>query len=137
MDVEAFLRALESADDEADYGDVPAGETLGSITGRLAAPPDKFLRITKETAGLGYGPGDLVAISREREPHDGEGIVTRIDGKLRLGNFRENQGAREIQVQNPALDKAEANGNRKGAEEAEVLAIVVGGIITTGMNRAS
>ena len=137
MDDQAFLRALESADNEGDDGDVPEGETLGSLTGRLAAPPERFLLITEETAGLRYGAGDLVAISREREPHDGEGVVTRIDGKLRLETFREHQGAREIQVQNPTLDTAEANGNREDAEEAEVLAIVVGGIITTGMNRAS
>ena len=135
MDEERLLRAVELGDGEGDDRDVLEDETLGTITGRFATAPEGFLLITEETAGLRYEPGDLVAISREREPQDGEGVVAQIGGRIRLGSFRENQGAREVQVEDRATGTAEADGNKNDVEEAKVLAIVVGGIITTGRAR--
>ena len=132
MDENELLRAMEIGEDEDDGGDIPHIGTLDSLAGRFAAPPEGFLLITEETAGTGYSPGDLVAISREREPQDGEGVVARIGGKIRLGSYRENQGVKEIQVEDLAERRAVASRSTNGAGEAEVLAIVVGGIITTG-----
>lgn len=130
MDREEFLAATKGEEERSDDGDIIRRNTLGLIGRRFAERPEGFLLVTEETAGLGYGPGDLVALSREREPKDGEGVAARIGDKIRLGSFRENQGTKEVQVNDVATGTTEAIGDE--TEEAEVLAIVIGGIITTG-----
>ena len=132
MDAKELLHGLEQGDD-GDLG-ATASEVLKSVVNRFGAKPEGFLLITEETAALRYQPGDLVAFSRQREPQDGDGVVARIDGVLRLGIYRENDGAKEVRVEDRASGTTEANGNKTSAEEAEVevVASVVGGIITTG-----
>ena len=132
MDEKEFLRTIEIGEDGGDDGDVPQIGTLDSIADRFAAPPEGFLLITEETAGIGYGPGDLVAISREQMPQDGKGVVVRIAGKVKLGRFHKHQGVQEIQIDNLRNDKAKSGRKARGEDEAEVLAVIVGGIITKG-----
>lgn len=107
----------------------PRLDDYASFSELFEGPPDYFLRVRGDSMdNVGFATGDVVAVQREREPKEGDVVVARFGEGITLKRYHRNGSGVELQPES-ANAEHEPIQVEPGAEDFEIVGVVVGGIV--------
>lgn len=113
--------------DETDP-DRPRIDGLEAVFGET---PELFVRAANDSmSGAGVCKGDLIAITRSREPEDGELVAARIDGTVELRRFRRTANGDMLQPEPAMWAATEQAGRRADAGNVKLLGVEIASMKT-------
>ena len=110
--------------------DLPRLHDLESVLGQFEARPDYLVRVEGDSLDrAGFASGDIVAIHRQPEAHDGDIVLARIGDEVTLKRYQRT-GPKTIELQ-PVSNNPDHEPIQVGptTSDAEIVGIVVGAII--------
>ena len=118
--------------DETDP-DRPRIDGLEAVFGET---PDLFVCVANDSMRkVGVCKGDLVAITRSREPQDGEVVAARIDGTVELRTFRRTANGDMLQPEPAMWTATEQARTRADAGNVTLLGVEIASMRTAGSRR--
>ena len=115
-----------------DCQNLPRLNDLESLVGQFESRPDYFVRVEGDSLDkVGFASGDIVAVRRQPEAHDGDVVLARIGEEVTLKRFQRT-GPHTVEFQ-PASTNPEHKPIRVDArsDDAAIVGVVVGAIIGT------
>ena len=108
---------------------LPRVNDLESVVGQFDSRPDFFVRIEGDTLDqTGFGSGDIVAVRKHLEARDGDIVLARVGGEVKLKRYQRT-GSHVLQPVSTTDHEAIEVG--PGADDAEIVGVVVGAIVGT------